>query len=186
VLSGLLSLFLAFATAMAGQSETGLRIVSVEGNAAEVVISRPATKPISLRVVDANNKPVSGATVLLTAPTSGPSTSFLNGSNSMIVFTNQQGLAVAQDYRANSIPGEYQIQVQAVYMGEVVRLSIRHTNVAPKKSTAKLIAIVAAAGGAAAALMAAKGSESPSSTPPQPAATPPTIVLLGSVVRGPR
>lgn len=184
-LCGLLSLFLAFGTALAGQSETALRIVPMESNAAEVVVSRPATRPLSLRVVDGNNRPVPGATVVFTSPTSGPSSSFPNGSNSMIVFTNQQGLAVAQDYRANSIPGQYQIQVQAAYMGDVVRLSIRQTNVVRKTSPAKLIAIAAAAGGAAAAFWAAKGAES-SSTPQTPATTPPTIVLLGSSVRGSR
>jgi hypothetical protein len=183
-LSGLLSLFLTFGTAF-GQSETALKIVSVEGNAAEVVVSRPATKPLSLRVVDVNNRPVAGATVVFTSPTSGPSGSFSNGSNSMIVFTNQQGVAVAQDYRANSIPGEYQIQVQAAYMGDVLRLSIRQTNVAPKKSPAKLMVIAAVAAGAAIGLLAAKGSES-SSSPQTPATTPPTITLLGSSVRGSR
>jgi hypothetical protein len=109
-----------------------------------------------LRIVDANGQALSGATVLLTAPAAGPSGFFVNGSHSMIVFTNQQGYADVPDYRANSIAGGYQIEVQAAYMGQVATLSLQHTNVAARKSSSKMFLIGAAAGGAVAAVFAVK------------------------------
>jgi hypothetical protein len=158
VLTALISSFLALGPAIAGQSAIGLKIVVLEGGGAPIVVSRQAPAPIRLRIVDANNRAVPGATVLLTAPATGPSGLFLNGSHSMIVFTNQQGVAEVQDYHANSTTGGYQIQIQAAYMGEVANLSIQHTNVVARKSAGKMFLIGAAAGGAAAAAFAVKAS----------------------------
>jgi hypothetical protein len=182
LLSALVSSFLAIGPAIAGQAGTGLKVMVVEGNGARAVISQSAA-PIKLRVVDASNRVVSGATVVFTSPASGPSCFFLNGAHSMIVFTDQQGLAVTQDYHANSIAGVYQIQVQAAYKGDVATLSIEHTNVVAKKSTGKIFLIGAAAGGALATVLAVKGGQSsPAST--SGGSSVPTIVLLGSSVKG--
>ena len=146
VLSALVSSFFALAPAIAGQSGIGLKIVVLEGSGARGAISRPAPRPIKLRVLDAGNRVVPGATVVFSAPESGPSCYFFNGSHSMIVFTDLEGLAVAQDYSANSTAGGYQIKVQAAYMGEVVNLPIEHTNLVPRKSS-KMFLIGAAVGG---------------------------------------
>jgi hypothetical protein len=178
---------LALDPAIAGQSESALMITVLQGSDAETVVMRPASKPLTLRVTDSSNRPVAGATVVLTSPRGGPGGVFVNGSNSMIVFTNQQGIAVAQDYRANSNAGAYQIQVQAAYMAEVARISINHTNVVPSRLPSKKILIAAAAGGAlAVALATMKGepAQQPNSHPGGP--DQPTIVLLGSSVRGSR
>jgi hypothetical protein len=178
----ILSLF-ASGSAIAGQAGTGLKVVIVEGSGTRSVVSQSAPGPIKLRVLDANNLAVSGATVVFTSPASGPSCFFLNGAHSMIVFTDQQGLAVAQDYYANSIVGGYQIQVQAAYKGDVATLSIQHMNVVAKKSSTKTFLIgAAAAGGAVATILAVKGGGSSGSTPG--GSSVPTIVLLGSSVKG--
>jgi hypothetical protein len=158
VFTALMLSFFALEPVIAGQSGIGLKIEVLEGGKAPVVVSRQAPGPIRLRIVDANNRAVPGATVLLTAPATGPSGVFLNGSHSMIVFTNQQGYAEVQDYHANSTAGGYQIQVQAAYMGEVANLSIQHTNVVARKSAGKMFLIGAAAGGAAAAAFAVKAN----------------------------
>jgi hypothetical protein len=186
VLSTLFLSFVAFGSAIAGQTQSGLKIVLVEGGGAFNNVSRQAARPITLRVIDSANRPVPGATVVFTSPKNGPSGSFLNGSNSMIVFTNQQGLAVAQDYRTNSLAGSYQIQVRAAYMGEAAALSIEQTNVSAKKSVNKTFLIAGVAGAAVAALLATRGGESepPNSRPGAPDV--PTITLLGSSVRGAR
>jgi hypothetical protein len=182
LLSALVSSFLAIGPAIAGQAGTGLKVMVVEGNGARAVISQSAA-PIKLRVVDASNRVVSGATVVFTSPASGPSCFFLNGAHSMIVFTDQQGVAVTQDYHANSIVGSYQIQVQAAYKGEVATLSIEHTNVVSRKSSSKLFLIgAAAAGGAVATVLAVKGGQSSQAS--TPGSSVPTIVLLGSTVKG--
>jgi hypothetical protein len=174
VLPALIASFFALAPAIAGQAGTGLKVMIVEGSGARAV---------KLRVLDASNRVVSGATVVFTSPPSGPSCFFLNGAHSMIVFTDQQGLAVAQDYHANSIAGAYQIQVQAAYKGAVATLSIEHTNVLTKKSSSKMVLIgAAAAGGALATVLAVKGGGS--STASTSTSSVPTIVLLGSSVKG--
>ncbi len=100
----------------------------------------------------------------------------------MIVFTDQQGLAVAQDYYANSIAGSYQIQVQAAYKGEVATLSIEQMNVMARKTSGKLFLIGAAAAGGVVVLAVRSAQSSPASTPG--GASLPTIVLLGSSVKG--
>ena len=164
MLSALVSSFFALATVIAGQTGIGLRVVVLEGNRARAVVSRAPTGPITLRVVDASNRAVSGATIVFTSPESGPSCYFLNGSHSMILFTDQQGLAVAQNYPANSAPGVYQIQVQAAYMGEVATVAIMHTNLIAKKSSGKMFLIGAAAGGAVAAIWAVKAAHVSSPT----------------------
>jgi hypothetical protein len=183
LLSALVSSFFTLVPAIAGQAGTGLKVMVVEGSGARTVISQSAPGPIKLRVLDASNRVVPGATVVFTSPASGPSCFFLNGAHSMIVFTDQQGLAVTQDYHANSIAGVYQIQVQAAYKGDVATLSIEHTNVVAKKSTGKIFLIGAAAGGALATVLAVKGGQSsPAST--SGGSSVPTIVLLGSSVKG--
>jgi hypothetical protein len=187
VLSTLFLSLAAFGFATALQAQSDLKIAVVEGSGAQTIVSRRAPRPITLRIFDSGNQPIAGATVVLTAPKSGPSGTFLNGSNSIIVFTNQQGLAVVQDYRANSAAGSYQIQVQAAYMGDVATISIDQTNFAAKKSANKFILIAGAAGAAVAAVLATKGgNESPPTDAIPGGPTVPTIVLLGSSVRGAR
>jgi hypothetical protein len=183
VLSALIASFFAVGPAIAGQAGTSLKVLVLEGNGARAVVSQSAPGPIKLRVLDASNRVVSGATVVFTAPASGASCFFLNGAHSMIVFTDQQGLAVAQDYHANSIAGDYQIQVQAAYKGDVATAAIKHTNVLAKKSSSKMFLIgAAAAGGAVATIFAVKSGQSSSTS--TGGSSVPTIVLLGSSVKG--
>ena len=182
VVSALVSSFFALAPAIAGQAGTGLKVVVAEGNGTRAVVSQSAPGSIKLRVLDAGNRVVSGATVVFTSPASGPSVFFPNGAHSMIVFTDQQGLAVAQDYYANSIAGSYQIQVQAAYKGEVATLSIEQMNVMAKKTYGKLLLIGAAAAGGVVVLAVRSAQSSPASTPG--GSSLPTIVLLGSSVKG--
>ena len=180
----------------AGQNDTALKIVVTRGSGSQNVISQPAG-PISVRVTDSNDRPVAGATVVFTSPMSGPGGDFVNGSNSVIVFTDVQGLAAVPQYRANSTPGSYQIQVRAAYMSRAATISIGQTNIAQQKSSRKAIMIAALAGGVAAVAFAAKGGggggaeQSPSTppvvTPPPPTvSSPPTIVFGGATVSGPR
>ena len=181
---------IALETTAAGQASAGLRIIVLDGGGAQNQVSRAASKSISVRIVDRNNKPVPGATVIFTAPDSGPSGRFLNGSDSVIVFTNPQGIAMAQEFRANAATGPYLINIRAAYMNEVATASIPQTNVAQKKSNGKIIMIAAAAGGAAAAAFVAKGGGGGGGSTPNPSTPPgtsvPTITLAGSSVGAPR
>jgi len=188
VLAVLFSTLLPIAPALAAQSETGLKIVVQEGSGTSAIILRPVPRPLIVRVVDSRNQPVRGATVVFTSPTTGPSGLFVNGSNSIIVFTNQQGIATAQEYRANSTEGSYHIQVQAAYMGDHATLPVEQTNVVPRKSPGRAIAIALAAGGALGAVLATRGGNDSSNkgSPSTNQGGPPTITLLGSTVGGTR
>jgi hypothetical protein len=188
-LAVLICLFMAVGSAVAAQQDSGLKVLVVRGSNSANVVSQPA-RPIAVRVTDRSDRPISGATVVFTAPASGAGGDFANGTNPVIVFTDAQGLATAPQYRANSSAGAYQILVRAAYMSQVASASIEQTNVLAQKSH-KAIIFAALAGGAAAVAFAAKGGgggsePSSPSTPPTTTPTLPTIVLTGSSVSGPR
>jgi hypothetical protein len=165
------------------QSALGLRLQIVQGDRSQNVIGRSAAVPITVRVTDRNNRPVSGATVVLTAPDKGASGDF-DGQNSFRLMTNEEGLAVVRNYRPNRVEGRYPILVQAEYLGELATGIMVQTNDVAKKSHGKMIAIAAAAGGAVGIAMAARGGGG--STNPSTPSTLPTISFGGSSVTGPK
>src|SRR5439155_25966239 len=114
--------------------------------------------PITVMVTDSNNQPVTGATVVFTAPGSGPSGTFANGAQSLTVFTDD-GRASAVEYHPNSISGEYQIQVRAEYLGRIAFAKVRQRNV-ERKSNHRFITILAVAGAAVGGAIALSGGNS--------------------------
>jgi hypothetical protein len=184
--------FVLLHSAIAGkQSGVGLTIQIQEGNNVQNVVDKEAPKPIVVRVMDRTGRPITEATVLFSAPETGPGGSFASESNPVIVFTDSQGVATAPPFRANSMEGMYRIQVQASYMGETTSKPIEQANIAQKKSSKKLIIIGAVAGGAAAAALAGmKGGGSSPSTPSQPSnpgsSQPPTITFGGTTIGAPQ
>jgi hypothetical protein len=175
----------------AGQSGLGLRAIVVQGNGARNIIEQIPPTPLIVRVVDRNDRPVPGATVVFSAPEAGPSGDFANGMGSLTTLTDENGLAAAPHFAPNASEGAYQIAVRAQYLDEVALTRIAQTNVAPKKSFAKMIVILAAAGGAAAgaAVLAGRSSSgSPASAPSAPASpvTTPAISFGGATVGTPR
>ena len=183
-LSGLICSFLALSAF--AQEDAGLRLLAIQGSQAENVVSQPA-RPITVRVVDRSDRPVPGATVVFTAPRSGPGGDFVGGTESVIVFTNPQGIAKAPEFRANSKEGSYHIQIRAAYMSQIATISLLQRNVVSNRSR-KVALIAALAGGAAAAAFLVKGSggEQNPSRPTPVTGSLPTIVFTGASVGGPR
>ena len=172
-----------------GQSDLGLRIQIVAGNGAQNTIETIPPTAITIRVVDRDNRPVHGATVVFTAPEAGPSGDFPNGLNTLTTITDEDGLAIAPQYRANDIPGRYLIGVRADYLGEFVSAAIRQSNATPKKSLGKLIMITTAAAGAAGAALVLRkggGGGSTSSSTATPSPTAPTISFGSATVAAPQ
>jgi len=155
----------------------------VQGDRSQNVIGRSAAVPITVRVTDRNNRPVNGATVVLTAPDKGASGDF-DGQNSFRLMTNEQGLAVVRNYRPNRVEGRYPVLVQAEYLGELATGIMVQTNAVGKKSHGKMIAIAAAAGGAVGIAMAARGGGG--STPSTPGTLPTISFGGGPTVTGPK
>jgi len=122
-------------------------------------------------------------------PLSGASGEFPNGSKTLTMVTDQNGIAAARAIRTNGVPGKLQIYVTAAYRGLRARTLINMVSVvppgakaAPDSQTAKsrgnwkwiLLGIAAAGGAGAAAYLYANRSSSNS----------PISISAGSVVFG--
>jgi hypothetical protein len=166
-----------------------IEIVVVEGEGASVPIRQHLSSEPAVRVEDQDHRPLSNVSVTFTLPLSGASGEFGNGSRTLTVFTDQNGVAVARGMRANDVPGKLQIYVSAAYRGLRARGLINMTVAAPpgaktspgtssSKSSGKLkwilLGIAAAGGAGAGAYFYATRSTSGS----------PISVSAGSVVFG--
>jgi hypothetical protein len=166
----------------------GLRIIALEGEGAiNNIRERTARAPV-VRVLDAEERPVAGATVNFVLPEFGAGGSFPEGHTLLTTTTDQDGRAVARGLRPNNVAGRFQIRVSASSQGRSGIVTISQVNVAPAAvrsgSKTKYIIAALAAGGATGALFAFKGgggNGGGSSTP----ATVGTTVTAGSPVFGP-
>ncbi len=106
-----------------------LNILIIEGDGAiNNIRSRVGREPI-VEVTDENHKPVAGAIVSFTAPNSGPGGTFGNSGRLLTVTTDQNGRAVARNFRPNQQAGQYQIRVTATYQGVSASTVIAQSNV---------------------------------------------------------
>jgi hypothetical protein len=161
---------------------TALHLVTVRGEGAAGRVQQRATQEPAVRVVDENEKPVSGAAVAFTLPTEGATGSFGNGSKTLTLITDSGGLAAAQGLRFNQIPGKVPVHVNASYKGLTARTTITQISEAPAGykprgggGHGKVIAILtvlAAAGGGGAyyALSQNKSAAQPTPVPAAPTA----------------
>jgi hypothetical protein len=185
LLAGFLALWMAMP--IGAQTPSGmLNLVVVEGEGAiNNIRQRTAREPV-VQVEDENHKPVAGAAVVFTLPSSGASGTFANGARTLTVLTDQNGRAVAHGFRANSIAGKFQIHVTASQGGRVATVTISQTNVAAAAGAAgagaaagvslKTIGLVVAVAGAAAAggIVAATRGSNNAATPASVTITPGT------------
>ncbi len=168
-----------------------LKIIIVEGEGAiNNVRQRTAREPI-VQVVDENNRPVAGATVMFLLPESGPGGTFPDGARSLIVTTDRQGRAVAKGFRANAETGKFQIQVEATYRDLVANATINQANAVLTAGAAagagaaggisgKVIAILAIAGAAVAGGVIAATSGGNGGGGGAPPAPPRTVITPGT------
>jgi hypothetical protein len=160
--------------------QANLRIVVVEGEGARNVVQQIPPRPLLVRVEDANNRPVAGATVLFRAPGVGPSGEFADDNRTISVRTGPDGLASAGPFHPNSITGMYQIRVTAEFQGATAMALLSQTNIPEKKGHGKLIAILAIAGAAGVTIALRSRDNTPSSS------NTPTITFGGSAVGAPK
>ena len=161
---------------------TALHLVTVRGEGAAGRVRQRAGEEPTVRVVDENEKPVSGAAVAFTLPTEGATGSFGNGSKTLTLITDSSGVASAQGLRFNQIPGKVPVHVNASYKGLTARTTILQISEAPAGyrpsaggGHGKLIAILgiigaAGAGGAYYAISQNKSSSPTAITPTGPSA----------------
>lgn len=169
----------------------GLNIVIVEGEGAVNNSRQRVTREPIVRVEDDNHKPIAGAVIVFTLPTEGTTGVWGNGSQTLIVNTNSEGIAIGKGLKVNAVSGKLPILVSASYHGLTTRTTINQTNegIPGAKSSVssgghgKLIAILAIAGAAAgggAYFATHHGSSSSPSSPTGPSAPAAIGISAGS------
>jgi hypothetical protein len=188
-----LATVLALALTLSGQVPGTLNLVIVEGEGAiNNIRLRTAREPI-VQVEDENHKPIAGAAVVFTLPSSGAGATFPNGASTLTTTTNNAGRAVARGLRPNQITGNYQIRVTASQGGRTASAVIAQSNVLGAAAAAgaagisgKLIAVLVAVGGAAAAGAVVAVTRNGNNTPTGPTVVPTTIAAGAGSVGPPR
>jgi len=103
-------------------------LVVVEGEGVVNDARQRVARKLVVRVEDDDHRPVAGASVFFALPvSSGASGEFTDGSTSVTVVTDSQGIATARGLRANAIPGKLQIYVTASYRGLRAKTLITQT-----------------------------------------------------------
>jgi hypothetical protein len=155
---------------------TSLHLVTVRGEGAAGRVRQRASEEPAVRVVDENEKPVSGAAVAFTLPTEGATGSFGNGSKTLTLITDSGGLASAQGLRFNQIPGKVPVHVNASYKGLTARTTIIQVSEAPagykpgggggKGKVIAILGVLAAAGGGGAYYALSQNKSAPPTANP--------------------
>jgi hypothetical protein len=157
-------------------------------NAVNVINKRSRSEP-RIQVTDEQERPVSGIMVIFTAPESGASGTYADGSRRLIVYTDTDGYAIARGFTPNTTAGSFSITVDASFRGLAARANITQTNGVRNTSgkvSSKLLAILAVAGGAAAVGLVAssKGDSSQPSTATSSSSASRTSIIPGTLSFG--
>jgi len=192
--TGLCCLLVLLACPRAGAQEAAaatpkLVITILDGEGAlNDIRARTAREPI-VEVQDENHKPVAGAAVLFSLPSSGPGGAFANGAETLSTLTDEAGHAAATGLRPNGVQGSYDIHVTVHYQGATAQTTIHQKNVSGQSSSTtteqvahglsmKSILIIvgaAAAAGAVGVVLATRGGSSTTITPGTPTVGAPTV-----------
>jgi hypothetical protein len=162
-----------------------------QGEGVENNVSQRVARDPVVKVEDEDHRPITGAIVVFTLPSSGPSGEFGNGFKTLSVTTDNAGLATAQGLKTNQTPGKLQIYVSASYKGLRTRALITQFTIAPagaahKKGGGKIWVVVALLGaGAAAGAVAATRKDNPAAGSPTPAPPQPIGITPGAGSLGP-
>jgi hypothetical protein len=160
----------------------GLQIAIIDGqNALNNIKQQTAREPI-VQVTDENHKPVAGALVIFTLPSSGPSGTFADGTTLFQATTDSSGEATASGLTPNKVAGKFQIKVEARYHDQSAQTTIAQANFVgaalavarPQARPIPLKAVLiagAVAGAAVVAVVATQSGGGPSATTITPGAT---------------
>jgi hypothetical protein len=135
------------------QAAPMLNIVIVEGEGTLNNVKQRVNREPIVQVEDENHKPIAGAAVVFFLPTSGPSGTFANGSQTLTVTTDATGRASATGIHPNHTLGKMQIRVTASANGLSASATITQTNIAGANvgrglsTTAKILIVAGVAAG---------------------------------------
>lgn len=121
----------------AGNENPALHVKAVEGDGATYAPGSRATRGVSVLVADENGRPVAGAIISFTLPTTGPSGEFVSGTRTEIVTTKGDGRASVCGMRWNRLPGPFELRVTAIKGQLRADLAVKlELSGAPSKSSA--------------------------------------------------
>jgi len=106
-----------------------LRILPLAGNNGVNDLERRVMTPLAVQILDQNDVPVEGATVIFRFPITGPSATFDNQQSSITVRTSPSGQARAAGWMANNQVGPFVVQVTATRGMDQALGTIAMTNV---------------------------------------------------------
>ena len=162
-----------------------LHIILLEGEGSINNIQLKNSRDLAVRLEDANNKPVAGATVAFSLPSRGASGAFPNGTSVVTVTTDEQGRAAVHGLKPNQVAGKLEIRVNASYQSMSAVATITQFNMlVPEKDKqikasrggggSKKLLVILAIGGAAAAGGAVAAMHKGGSSPASPGSSVPT------------
>jgi hypothetical protein len=88
-------------------------VAVASGSSQSATVGAAFTNPLVALVTDANGNPVSGATVTFTAPSSGASGTFANGTATTTATTGANGQATSSTFTAGTSAGSYSVSAAA-------------------------------------------------------------------------
>ncbi len=106
-----------------------LRVIVLAGRNGENDLQTRVMAPLAVQVLDSNDRPVEGATVVFRFPPSGPSAAFSDGQLTQTTQTDPGGQARAVGWMANQQVGPFAVFVTASRGNEQGTLSIPMSNV---------------------------------------------------------
>jgi hypothetical protein len=114
-------------------------ITATSGSLQDATINTAFAAPLVATVVDSNQYPVSGASVTFTAPATGASGTFANGTITEMDTTDASGVATSSTFTANATAGSY--TVTATVAGVAAPANFSLTNI-----TGAVVSITATSG----------------------------------------
>lgn len=124
---------------------TGARVQPAGGTTQATPLAAAFSAPLDVLVLNAAGQPAAGVRVEFSAPASGPSCVFSNGTNLLAVLTNAAGHATAT-CKANLLPGSY--AVTATPLNAQASVSFNLTNSAPTLASQSIVNAATRSGGA--------------------------------------
>ncbi|MDR3734157.1 MAG: Ig-like domain repeat protein [Acidobacteriaceae bacterium] len=110
-----------------GIASTAAILTAITGNNQAVAINAPLKIALQAQLTDANLKPLSGQSVIFTAPTSGAAGTFIGGASSVTVTTDSAGTATAPTFTSNNTLGVYAVTASFVSSANPAKFNL--TNV---------------------------------------------------------
>jgi hypothetical protein len=111
-------------------------ITATSGTPQSTTIDTAFAAPLVATVLDKGSNPVSGAVVTFTAPTTGASGTFANGTNTTMATTNASGAATSTTFSANGTAGTYTVTATVAGVTTPADFSLTNTAGAPASITA--------------------------------------------------